>query len=226
MKFLSSLTTGSKSASFWNLKLRKKTKKRCVKTVILSPARASSLGDKVGVPRPSSPENLFAGLLSCVKFVTKGSAVDRQSKKIVVLTEIVTRTSRPRPEITEFITSSLAPAKDDRLCSFLVLFCVVLVFLFVLVLFVFLFFLRFLASSEIGVVTLRWKVTEKLYCFSLFRTCQLRVTILNSECHTEQKSKSRWSKDSVIFSCNWIGEGEWLFSCYLKHAMSPGDLVT
>ena len=31
------------------------------------------------------------------------------------------------PEITEFITSSLAPAKDDRLCSFLVLFCVVVV---------------------------------------------------------------------------------------------------
>ena len=46
-------------------------------------------------------------------------------------------------EITEFITSSLVPAKDDRLCSFLVLFCVVLVFLFVLVLFVFLFFLGF-----------------------------------------------------------------------------------
>ena len=39
------------------------------------------------------------------------------------------------PEITEFITSSLAPAKDDRLCSFFVLFCVVVVF-FVLVLFV------------------------------------------------------------------------------------------
>ena len=34
------------------------------------------------------------------------------------------------PEITEFITSSLAPAKDDRLCSFLVLFCVVVVVFF------------------------------------------------------------------------------------------------
>ena len=54
-------------------------------------------------------------------------------------------------EITEFITSSLAPAKDDRLCSFLVVFCFVV---FVLFLFVF-FFFRFLAWLGIGVVTLR-----------------------------------------------------------------------